>query len=583
MGPSGSGKSTLMHCLAGLDSATSGQVFIGDTDLTTLGDDDLTRLRRDQRRLRLPGVQPACRPSRRWRTSRCRWTSPGASPTRSGSTTVIDTVGLRDRLAHRPSRALRRAAAAGRRGAGAGLPAGRHLRRRADRQPRLALRRRGARASCAAASTTSARPSSWSRTTRTPPSYADRVLFLADGRIVDEMHDPTADTRARADEALRRRPAGRQRSRRPDVLRATLRSAAGAQAAAAAVRGSPSSSASRSSSGTLVFTDTLKKTFDDLFTQTTTDVAVTPRTEFTAADELRRRARPPRCRPVGAGHRPRGGRRGQGRGRGLRRRRGHRRQRRQGRSARRARPRSGRTGATTPSCRRSGWSSGRGPTRSGEVAIDSQSADKGGLTVGDTVTLLTPGPRIQATSRRDLPLRHHRATWPAPRSPPSTRPPPSSCCCSRAQLHRRSTSRPSPASPRTPSPPRIRAVLAGRRHGGQDRPAGQPTRAPSRSATGCGSSTSSCSCSPCVALFVGTFIILNTFSMLVAQRTRELALLRAVGATRRQVRGSVLVEAAVVGTLGGVTGLLLGSAAGPRAARAVQASSAWTSPAVGSC
>src|SRR3954466_81582 len=47
MGPSGSGKSTFMHCLAGLDSATSGQVWIGDVDLTRLGDDDLTTLRRD--------------------------------------------------------------------------------------------------------------------------------------------------------------------------------------------------------------------------------------------------------------------------------------------------------------------------------------------------------------------------------------------------------------------------------------------------------------------------------------------------------------------------------------------------------
>lgn len=48
MGPSGSGKSTLMHCLAGLDSVTSGQVFLGDTELTSLNDSDLTALRRDQ-------------------------------------------------------------------------------------------------------------------------------------------------------------------------------------------------------------------------------------------------------------------------------------------------------------------------------------------------------------------------------------------------------------------------------------------------------------------------------------------------------------------------------------------------------
>ncbi|MCZ1000470.1 ABC transporter permease [Streptomyces mirabilis] len=61
-----------------------------------------------------------------------------------------------------------------------------------------------------------------------------------------------------------------------------------------------------------------------------------------------------------------------------------------------------------------------------------------------------------------------------------------------------------------------------------------------------------------IALFVGTFIIANTFTMLVAQRTKELALLRAVGASRRQVTRSVLVEAFVVGTVAAVAGLLAG-------------------------
>ncbi|MBV2356080.1 ABC transporter permease [Streptomyces sp. J2-1] len=61
-----------------------------------------------------------------------------------------------------------------------------------------------------------------------------------------------------------------------------------------------------------------------------------------------------------------------------------------------------------------------------------------------------------------------------------------------------------------------------------------------------------------IALFVGTFIIANTFTMLVAQRTRELALLRAVGASRRQVTRSVLVEALLVGAVAGVTGLVAG-------------------------
>lgn len=61
-----------------------------------------------------------------------------------------------------------------------------------------------------------------------------------------------------------------------------------------------------------------------------------------------------------------------------------------------------------------------------------------------------------------------------------------------------------------------------------------------------------------IALFVGTFIIANTFTMLVAQRTRELALMRAVGASRRQVTRSVLIEAFAVGAVAGVTGLAAG-------------------------
>jgi putative ABC transport system permease protein len=61
-----------------------------------------------------------------------------------------------------------------------------------------------------------------------------------------------------------------------------------------------------------------------------------------------------------------------------------------------------------------------------------------------------------------------------------------------------------------------------------------------------------------ISIFVGSFIIFNTFSMLVAQRSRELALLRALGASRRQVNVAVLLEAAVVGVLGSTIGLGLG-------------------------
>ena len=61
-----------------------------------------------------------------------------------------------------------------------------------------------------------------------------------------------------------------------------------------------------------------------------------------------------------------------------------------------------------------------------------------------------------------------------------------------------------------------------------------------------------------VSLVVGIYLIINTFSILVAQRSRELALLRALGASRRQVNVSVLIEALVVGLFGSTVGLGVG-------------------------
>ena len=61
-----------------------------------------------------------------------------------------------------------------------------------------------------------------------------------------------------------------------------------------------------------------------------------------------------------------------------------------------------------------------------------------------------------------------------------------------------------------------------------------------------------------VALFVGTFIIYNTFRIVVAQRTKELALLRAIGASRRQVMANVIVEAGIVGVISSIVGILVG-------------------------
>jgi len=102
MGPSGSGKSTLLHCLAGLDKPTDGKVFLGDVDLTTLPEKKLTHLRRDRigfvfQAFNLVPTLSALE----------NITLPldlaGRKPDQDWLTTVVDTVGLMDRLRHKPS------------------------------------------------------------------------------------------------------------------------------------------------------------------------------------------------------------------------------------------------------------------------------------------------------------------------------------------------------------------------------------------------------------------------------------------------------------------------------------------------
>ncbi len=73
-----------------------------------------------------------------------------------------------------------------------------------------------------------------------------------------------------------------------------------------------------------------------------------------------------------------------------------------------------------------------------------------------------------------------------------------------------------------------------------------------------------------VALFVGAFVIFNTMSITVAQRTRELATLRTIGASRAQIRRAVLLEALVIGLIASIVGFVLGVASGLRSRRAVR-------------
>jgi putative ABC transport system ATP-binding protein len=189
MGPSGSGKSTLLHCLAGLDTLTSGHVYLGDHDLGSLSERALTKLRRDRlgfifqaynlvptltaaENITLPMALARRRPDPVWFDH------------------VIAVVGLRDRLHHRPSE----------------LSGGQQLRVAAARalvsRPEIVFADEptgnlDSRSSAGLLEFLRRAVDDFGQTivmvTHDPvaASYADRIVFLADGRVVDDMFDPT--------------------------------------------------------------------------------------------------------------------------------------------------------------------------------------------------------------------------------------------------------------------------------------------------------------------------------------------------------------------------------------------------------
>jgi putative ABC transport system ATP-binding protein len=191
MGPSGSGKSTLLHCLAGLDTLTEGAVFIGDTYLATLNDKQLTELRRKEVGFIFQAYNliPTL-------TARENITLPlmlgGDDGDEKWIERVIDTVGLQDRVSHRPSElsggqqqrvAVARALASrptiifadeptGNLDSNSGAEILRFMRDAVDEFGQTIVM--VTHDAIAAA-------------------YADRVVFLADGRVVYDMSEPTAD------------------------------------------------------------------------------------------------------------------------------------------------------------------------------------------------------------------------------------------------------------------------------------------------------------------------------------------------------------------------------------------------------
>jgi putative ABC transport system ATP-binding protein len=191
MGPSGSGKSTLLHCLAGLERVSSGEVWIGDTLVTTLGDRGLTRLRREQVGFvfQMFNLVPTL-------TAEENITLPlaiaGRRPDRDWLGLLVGTVGLGERLGHRPAQlsggeqqrvACARALATRPEVIFADEPTG-NLDSRSSAEV-LGFLRRSVREFGQTVVMVTHDPFA--------ASYADRVVFLVDGRIVGELADPTAE------------------------------------------------------------------------------------------------------------------------------------------------------------------------------------------------------------------------------------------------------------------------------------------------------------------------------------------------------------------------------------------------------
>jgi putative ABC transport system ATP-binding protein len=191
MGPSGSGKSTLMHCLAGLDEVTRGEVYIGGSRVTGLSDRGLTDLRRDkvgfifQQFNLLPTLTAE-------ENILLPLSIAGRKPDRAWFDKVIDTIGLRDRLSHRPSQLSG--------GQQQRVACARALVSRpevifADEPTGNLDSRSGAEVLNFLRNSVREFQQTIVMVTHDPnaASYADRVIFLADGHVVDELREPTAD------------------------------------------------------------------------------------------------------------------------------------------------------------------------------------------------------------------------------------------------------------------------------------------------------------------------------------------------------------------------------------------------------
>ena len=538
MGPSGSGKSTLLHCMAGLDTPTSGQVFIGDVDLTMLSEKALTLLRR--RKVGFVFQAYNLVPTL---TAAENITLPldiaGEEPEKAWFDRVVDTVGIRDRLSHRPAE----------------LSGG--------QQQRVA----GARA----------------LVSRPEIVFADEPTGNLDSKVgpgdphvpAQRREGPRPDDRdgdARCLGGQLRRPdrvPGRRQGRRRDarsdhrpgprpaevagglsVFRAAIRSLL-ARKVRLILTGLAVVLGVGFMAGTFVLTDTMTRAFNDLVRpgtrrSTCWSAARTRSPRRRAASRNATRC-PSRCsrtwqavpgvaEAVGdvLGY------------------------------AQIVDPTTGKViGTFGPATAASAWNDlngftlkpgGSPPRGPDQVVIDAASAEAHDIQVGDRSGSCSRARRVSSRSWGS-PAIGRRTACSERRGRSSTSPPRRPCSARRAssipisvvaeegvsgvELQRRIAE---------VLPDGTEAVTA----------ATVASEAQDQISTGLGFLRTAFLVFAFVSLFVGAFIIFNTFAIIVAQRTRELALFRALGASGRQVMTSVVIEAVVIGLVSSALGVLFG-------------------------
>ena len=541
MGPSGSGKSTMLHVLAGLDRPTSGSIFIGDTDITTLSDKALTMLRRDQVGFifqsfnLLPTMTAAENIVLPMRIA-------GRKPDQQWVDSIVRTVGLSDRLSHRPAQ----------------LSGGQQQRVAAARalasRPQIVF----------ADEPTGALDS---RSSAELLAFLRRAVTDMGQTVVMVTHDasrrllrPRAVPDGRPD---RRRDGASQRRQRPRLheaaggltamLSTTIRGMFAHKLRLALTTASIALGVAFLS-GTLILTDTMHKAFDQLFGKVSsgTDAVVRQHAAFDAGDSGSASHKPLPASVLTTVEAVSGVRAAEGvvsgyalmtdtKGKAV--------------LAAEGAPTNGASLPADKGLRGDvNLRTGHAPSGADQVAIDAHSADKHHIPLGANVRILFHGSTQSFTvvgtvtfggakdlggstsAYFDLPTAQRVLGTVGSFDQVNVAAEPG---VSEATLTQRLSSA---------VPSGVEALTG----------AAITKEFSDAVSDGLGFVTVLFSVFAGIALFVGSFIIWNTFTMIVAQRSREIALLRAIGSTRGQVMRSVLLEATLVGLGASIVGLGLG-------------------------